>query len=71
MNHKPSATMLDRDGQFQRCWECGARRKVAPLGLGFWDKGDHCGVPEEGYIQSIISPEPTQQELLDELFKQT
>ncbi len=69
-NHKASMTMADREGRFQRCRECGARRKVSVLGQGFWDKGTNCGV-EEGWIQSLIRPEATTEELLQELYSQT
>lgn len=68
MDHKPSVVMADREGQFQRCWGCGARRKVARFGPGPWDKNGPWTVPV-----TILSmrEDPTQQELVDELFKQT
>ena len=81
MQHKPSTTMTDRDGQFQRCWGCGARRKVAALGLGMWTTGRWClAMINAGYLtRSEVramenrppKPAPTPQELVEELFKQT
>ena len=78
MSHKPSAVMSDRDGTFQRCWGCGARRKVTRFGPGSWDKGSYS---DPGTMASIktqmegkqqpMRPASTQQELVDELFKQT
>ncbi len=59
--------MTDRDGQFQRCWDCGARRKVARLGTGPWDKNG----PWFMEVKAPTRPEPTRQELLHDLFKQT
>ena len=70
MNHKPSVIMVDQETRlFQRCWECGARRTVASLGPGLWDKGPSCGPEEE--VVAPTKPEPTRAELLEELFKQT
>lgn len=66
MHHKPSAAMTDRDGDFQRCWECGARRRIAALGPGIWDKGNICGGWEAPPLEA--RPERTQAELVDELF---
>ncbi len=72
MQHKPSAIMTDRDGEFQRCWECGARRRIAALGPGMWDKSILCGPEEEAKTSAIKRNAPrTRQELVDELFKQT
>ena len=70
MNHRSSAVMLDRDGRFQRCWECGGRRRVGKFGSrevgGIWDTSLECGPQEE--VEAPTRPEPTQQELIDELF---
>ncbi len=86
MSHKPSQTMADRDGQFQRCWGCGARRKVARLGPGPWDKDGVASfnIARVGYttlgnrnivfetdLANTIRPERTRQELVEDLFKQT
>ncbi len=78
MDHKPSSVMTDRDGAFQRCWGCGARRRVTRLGLGPWDKGSYSDPRTMASIKAQMEgkqqptrPGPTQQELVDELFKQT
>lgn len=69
MSHQPSSVMTDRDGEFQRCWECGARRRIAALGPGLWDTGPRCGPQEE--VEAPARPERTRQELVDELYGQT
>ena len=72
MEHKPSSIMTDRTGQFQRCWDCGARRKVARFGTGIWDKAGH-GEPifYRTVNRTMSKTILTKQELIDELFKQT
>ncbi len=74
MDHKPSSVMTDRDGQFQRCWGCGARRRIAALGPGLWDKVHSwmltAAMMNAHIRDSMLRVEPTQQELVDELFTQ-
>jgi len=65
--HQPGETMKDWRGNFQRCWACGARRAVRPMGVGLWDKGNHCGSQPE--TPAPVPAQRTQQELLDDLFK--
>ncbi len=71
MDHKPSTVMRDDRGGFQRCWPCGARRRVARLSsaTGVWDKGPVCG-PEEPKEDTQPTPDRTQAELTNDLFAQ-
>jgi hypothetical protein len=66
--HRESSTMSDEQGSFQRCWPCGARRRVVQFGrFGIWHDGDgSCEQPEP--VQQ--REPPSRQELLDDLFAQ-